>query len=373
MQTGRGVQRNGTRRHAGRPPTSPTPRPAVDSSAVTHTIDPAAIDFTKPGAHHYKAAFHLDGSWGYSLVPITVVNGLRSAHGTPGVAVFGGTHGNEYEGQIVVKRLCRDLDPAEVAGRVILMPQLSERACAAHLRSAPDDGVNMNRAFPGDARGTLSRRIAHFVKQRVFPHAQIVIDIHAGGREASFPICTSLHPIADAARQAETIALARLFDTPFVYLYSRQMASGLLTDEAEDDGRIAIGGEFGFGEGASPRGIAHAYEGVRNVLRHTGMLPGPVVRIDPDRPGPPRVVQAPDLADYVPCPIDGIWEPLVAPGDDVSAGQPIGRLHDFADHASDPTEIAAHRDGVVIALHFGAACRRGVTLYVIARDVAIEP
>ena len=334
------------------------------------TIDPAAIDFTLPGKHHYRAAFHLDGSWGYSLVPITVINGLRqSSRDVRGVAVFAGTHGNEYEGQIAVKRLCRDLDPAEMSGRVILMPQLSERACAAHTRSAPDDGVNMNRAFPGDARGTLSKRIAHFVTQRVFPHAGIVIDLHAGGREASFPICTSLHPIADPVRQAETIAIAGLFDTPFVYLYARSMASGLLTDQAEDLGSIAIGGEFGYGEGANVRGIAHAYEGVRNVLRHTGALSGPIVRVDSGRATPPRVVQAPDLADYVPCPADGIWEPVVEVGQDVRAGDTIGRVHQFDDHTSEPITIAAHRDGVIVALHFGAACRRGSTLHVIAQDV----
>jgi predicted deacylase len=344
---------------------------AVDSTTVTSaTIDPAAIDFTRPGKQHYKAAFHLDGSWGFSLVPITVINGRRATSRAPtGVAVFGGTHGNEYEGQIAVKRLCHDLDPDEMSGRVILMPQLSERACAAHTRAAPDDGVNMNRAFPGDARGTLSRRIAHFVKHHVFPHAGIVIDLHAGGREASFPICTSLHPMADPARQADAIAVARLFDTPFVYLYARSMASGLLTDEAEDEGRIAIGGEFGFGEGASVRGIAHAYEGVRNVLRHAGALAGPITRVDPRRETASRVVQASDLADYVPCPADGIWEPVVEVGQDVLSGDLLGRLHQFEDHASAPIPITAHRDGVIIALHFGAACRRGVTLHVIAQDV----
>ena len=334
------------------------------------TIDPAAIDFTRPGKHHYRAAFHLDGTWGYSLVPITVINGLRPAAYAAGVAVFGGTHGNEYEGQVAVKRLCHDLDAADLAGRVILMPQLSERACAAHTRSAPDDGMNMNRAFPGNARGSVSARIAHFVKQRVFPHVQVVIDLHAGGREASFPICTSLHPIADPARQEAALAVARLFDTPFVYLYTRSMASGLLTDEAEEEGRIAIGGEFGFGEGTSVRGVAHAYEGVTNVLRYKGMLPGPITRVDPERTAAPRVVQAPDLADYVPCPDDAIWEPVVTVGQDVAANQLLGRLHDFADHASAPVEITAHRAGVVIAMHFGAVCRRGATLYVIAQDVA---
>src|SRR5690606_24999153 len=116
--------------------------------------------FSLPGTHHYQAAFHLDGSWGYSLVPVTVINGTRSADparplDARGVAVFGGTHGNEYEGQIAVKRLCAELDAREMSGRVILVPQLSETACTAHTRSSPEDGVNMNRAFPGDARGTL--------------------------------------------------------------------------------------------------------------------------------------------------------------------------------------------------------------------------
>lgn len=332
-------------------------------------IDPAAIDFTKPGASHYQAAFHLDGSWGYSLVPITVINGTHPRDDTPGVAVFGGTHGNEYEGQIVVKRLCRDLDPARMSGRVILMPQLSQTACAAHTRASPEDGVNMNRAFPGDPRGTLSRRIAHFVKTRVFPQVRIVIDLHAGGREASFPICTSLHPVPDPEQWKESLTVAALFDTPFIYVYSRQMASGLLTDEAEDDGKIAIGGEFGAGEGADVRGITHAYEGVANVLRHYGILQGGVRRVDPSRAVRPRLVQAPNLQDYVPCPADGIWEPLVLAGADVREGQPIGRLHDFSDHTSPPLDVVAHRDGVVVALHFGAVCRKGATLYVIAEDV----
>ncbi|MGH8638776.1 MAG: hypothetical protein ACREUZ_16685, partial [Burkholderiales bacterium] len=289
-----------------------------------------------------------------------------------GIAVIGGTHGNEYEGQIAVKRLCRDLDPAQMSGRVILVPQLSETACVAHTRSSPEDHVNMNRAFPGNARGTLSYRIAHFVKTRVFPNVRVVLDLHAGGREASFPLCTSLHPMPDPAQWAECVRVAALFDTPFIYVYSRQMASGLLTDEAEDEGKIAIGGEFGVGEGSSVRGIAHAYEGVKNVLRHYGMLTGDVAHVDPTRAAPPRLVQAPNLSDYVPCPIDGIWEPAVVAGEDVGQGQAIGRLHDFTDHTSAPVDITAHRDGVVVALHFGAVCRKGATLYVIAEDIGRE-
>jgi predicted deacylase len=337
--------------------------------------DPAHIDFSQPGVTHYQVAFHLDASWGYSLVPLTVINGTREAPDDgavgvpPGVAVFGGTHGNEYEGQVAVTRLCRELDPAKMRGRVLLIPQLSERACQAHTRHAPEDGVNMNRAFPGDPRGTVSARIASFVKRHIFPQARVILDLHAGGREAIFPLCTSVHPLADPAQWGETLEVARLFDTPYVFVYSRQMASGLLTDEAEDEGRIAVGGEFGFGEAVSPHGVRHAYEGVKNVLRHYGLLDEPVVRVDPRRASPPRIVQAPALEDYVPSPRDGIWEPLVDPGDEVKAGAIIGRLHDFASHPAEALELCAHRDGVVIARYFGARCPKGATVFVLAVDL----
>ncbi len=334
--------------------------------------DPAQINFDRPGKHHYQVAFHLDSAWGYSLVPLTVINGTRGTQAkTPAAAVFGGTHGNEYEGQIAVKRLCRELRAEEITGRVILIPQLSESACRANMRVSPVDGVNMNRAFPGNARGTLSYRISNFVKTQIFPQVSLVIDLHSGGNEAVFPLCTSIHRVPDARQQREMIEAARLFDTPFVFIYSRQMASGLLTDEAEDEGKIAIGGEFGYAEGASPRGVRHAFEGVRNVLKHYGLLEGEVTRVARAGSPAPRLVAAPDLKDYIPCPRDGVWEPLMEPGADVTEGQLIGRIHDFSDHASDPLEVRAHRTGVIIAQYFPAVCRKGLTLFVIAQDFSL--
>jgi len=335
---------------------------------------PTQIDFGRPGKHHYRLAFHVDSGWGYSLVPITVINGLRpSSDGVqpPGLAAFGGTHGNEWEGQVAVKRLCQDLDPTEICGRVILMPQLSQSACAVNERISPLDHVNMNRAFPGNPRGTISYRIADFVKSYVFPEVRVVVDMHAGGREGGFALCTSFHPVPDPAQFAEIAEVASLFDPPFMLIYSSQMASGLLTDEAEAEGKIAIGGEFGYGEGLNRKGVLHGYEGIRNVLKHYGMLAGEIVKIDPLRSSPPRLVDARNLEDYTPCPQTGIWEPLVDLGEEVEEGQLIGRLHNFSNHATKPLDLHAHRSGIVIMMCARASCQEGTTLYVIAQDAQI--
>lgn len=333
---------------------------------------PAEIDFDRPGKHHFRLAFHLDSGWGYSLVPITVINGLRQPRPEsepPGLAAFGGTHGNEWEGQIAVKRLCEQLDPAQMSGRVILMPQLSQSACAANQRISPLDGVNMNRAFPGNPRGTISFRIAHFVKTWVFPRVRVIVDLHAGGREGGFALCTSIHPVPDPAQFAEMTRLASLFDPPFILVYSSEMASGLLTDEAEADGKIAIGGEFGFGEKVSRKGVMHAAEGVRNVLKHCGMLEGTVSRLDPSRGRASRLVDARDLEDYIPSPQEGIWEPLVDLGDEVKEGQLLGLLHRFTDHSDPPLAIHAHRSGFIVMMCGTAQCAEGSTLYVVAREI----
>lgn len=331
-------------------------------------VEPQAVDFDRPGVTHYQVAFPLDGAWGYSLIPLTLINGALGENAN-GVLVFGGTHGNEYEGQIAVKRLCLDLDPARMAGRVILMPQLSESACRANTRVSPFDNVNMNRAFPGNQRGTLSSRIANFVTTRVFPLGRVVIDIHSGGREGAFPICTSFHPIPDAAQAAEIETVARLFDPPFLFIYSSAMASGLLTDEAEALGKISVGGEFGTGETADPTGIRHAYEGVWNVLRHYGLVDEPVRPIRAAGSAASKLVAAAELSAYVPCPRDGVWEPLTELGAAVEKGELLGRLHDFSDHAETPMEIRADRAGYLLMMHRSARPLKGQTLYVLAEEV----
>ncbi len=332
--------------------------------------NPSEIDFARPGKSHYQVAFGLDGTWGFAMIPVTVINGLQAADTPPpGVYINGGNHGNEYEGQVAVKRLCHDLDPERMRGRVILIPQLNEPACVAGRRESPLDGVNMNRAFPGNPRGSITYRIANFVKKYVFPQVRVVIDIHSGGKEGAFAMCTSFHPIPDKAQQAETAAVARLFDTPVIMIYSRSLHSGLLPDEAEDEGKITIGSEFGAGESCSIQGVKHAYHGSLNVLRHYGHIEGPIVRIDPTRAQGPRFVAAPELTYYTPCPRDGIWEPTVPLGANVREGDVIGRLHDFADHTSLALDIRSPRNGVLMMEYLGAVARKGSTLFVIGEEI----
>lgn len=330
-------------------------------------FDPNAIDFDRPGKWTYEVAFHYDGTWGYTLVPLTVINGAGPRKAS--VVAFGGTHGNEYEGQVAVWRLMHDLDPTVLNGRVILMPRLNTPACITGTRESRADGVNMNRAFPGNPHGSLTYRIADFVTTRVFPRVEVVLDIHAGGTIMQFALCTSFHVVEDPKQFDEMVYVAGLFDPPFISIYAKAMAHGLLTDQAEALGKVTIGGEFGYASGVWHKGAIHAYEGIKNVLRHYGILPGPVTRIDPERGTPPKLVSSVDLADYIPAPITGVFEPLREPGFWAAAGHLVGRLYDFERVDDKPFDIVAPRSGYVLMQPFQAPIAKGDTMIMLANEV----
>src|SRR5204862_2768109 len=131
--------------------------------------------------------------WANVMVPITKISRGKG----PTVLVLAGNHGDEYQGQIAIMKLARELTPAMVTGRVILIPSLNFPAAKAGTRLSPLDGMNMNRAFPGQSEGPVTSQIAHYLTNVLFPLSDVVIDIHSGGRSMEFVPCSTMHLVAD--------------------------------------------------------------------------------------------------------------------------------------------------------------------------------
>lgn len=325
------------------------------------------IDWDRPGGRFYDVPFTFDHSWGRVRLPLYVA---VAANPGPTVVAIGGTHGDEYEGPVGLKNLIQGLDPARLAsGRLIVLPVLNVPAFRAARRDSPLDGANMNRVFPGDARGTITERIARFLTDEVLPRADVVIDLHSGGTGFEIIRCTSFHQVDDPQRFALFKETALLFGTPFVMIYSSGMGTGLLTEEAEAMGKITIGSELGYGASTDLAGVRWAREGTLNVLRHVGILDEPVVDLTPPGLDRQRVVSALDIDRYLPAPVSGISEPLVEVGAHVTAGQPVARIHDFERLDEPPVEIVADGDGYVMCRRFRAATEQGEVVMVIAAEV----
>lgn len=337
-------------------------------AAIETIFDFDKLDFDRPGKSLYQLAFIHDGDWASILVPLIVING-RKGPGT-GVAVFGGTHGNEFEGQVAALRLAQELDPAEMSGRLILMPRLNPPACAAATRESPLDRGNMNRAFPGKPDGTVTYRIAHFVTNYIFPQVSVVLDIHAGGTKLRFPVLPAVLETSDVTLWNDAVNTVFLFDAPFVGVGSASLQSGTLTGHSAALGKVTIGGEFGYCRSVHLKGLRHAFEGALNVLRYHGNLPGEIRRVDPERRNPPIMIRAASAEEYVPAPFAGIFEPVLDVGEPVEKDQLLGRLHNFERFDRPAFEVRARHRGHVLMLVFEGPVQQGDWIYVIGEETS---
>ena len=68
----------------------------------------------------------------------------------PTVLFTGGVHGDEYEGRSRSRASPATLDPAEIQGRVIMMPAVNVPAVLNDTRLSPVDDRDLNRCFPGN-------------------------------------------------------------------------------------------------------------------------------------------------------------------------------------------------------------------------------
>src|SRR3546814_18395862 len=68
----------------------------------------------------------------------------------------------------------------------MVIPGLNFPALLNGSRTSPIDKGNLNRVFPGKRNGSLTEMIAHYVDTVLFPMADFVFDIHAGGLSTNY-------------------------------------------------------------------------------------------------------------------------------------------------------------------------------------------
>jgi predicted deacylase len=328
------------------------------------------LDLVSPGRRDYYVALEHDSIWGDHLVPLTVMVGPEAEPGR-GLVCFGSNHGNEYEGPVTVRHLLHDFAPADVRGRIILVPVLNVAAFRAGTRdSSLDDRVNLNRAFIDGAGRTpgltgITHRIAGFVREAIWPNVHVVIDLHSGGL-TRYARCTSFHPIDDPDQGRLIEQTARWFGTPVVVIYQNE-TPGLLPSEAERLGKIAIGGEFGWGGAISAEGVRYARHGVRAAAIHHGQLRGEIQPIGHHADGTQIKVEMVDRDCFTVAPFAGHYEPLRECGEPVAKGDAVALLHDFDRLDLDPWPVRAGVDGVVLAQAWAAPVLQGQHILVTGR------
>lgn len=303
-------------------------------------------------------------AYGNIAIPICVIRGGRG----PTALLMAGNHGDEYEGQIALCRLIRELEPGQVNGRVIVLPASNLPAAMAGIRVSPIDEGNLNRSFPGDPDTTPTPAIAHYIDSVLYPMADFHHDLHAGGSSLQYlPFASMRRGTDDALNQRACRALLA-FGAPIGLVWDFSPDQRLSAVAAVNHGLVSLGGEFGGGGSVSAKGISIIERGLRNLLAHAGIIDAS--NAVGDFAGPTRLMEVRNRSYYVYAPEAGLFEPAVELGDTVRAGELCGQVHFVDNPGRAPETCRFEGDGMVICKrHFGRV-ERGDCVAHLATDCA---
>jgi hypothetical protein len=111
-----------------------------------------------------------------SPVPVIVLNGKGPG---PVLCLTAAVHGDELNGIEVVRRVLDDIDVEELNGAIVGVPIVNIQGFYRGTRYLPDRR-DLNRYFPGNARGSAATRMAHTFFTDVVQHCSALIDLHTG-------------------------------------------------------------------------------------------------------------------------------------------------------------------------------------------------
>src|SRR5579875_2207768 len=293
---------------------------------TAHTLLPpspvvATVDFAQDGAQHgFLRLPHSrdDSAWGSVLIPISVI---RRGTG-PTALLTGANHGDEYEGPVALFELARTLDPA-----------------------------------------TLTEKIADYFQRHLLPLADIVLDIHSGGKTLEFLPFAASHVLPDKAQEARCAAAAEAFGAPYAMRMLEIDAAGMYDTAAEGLGKTFVTTELGGGGTTTARTVEITRRGVRNLLIHGGILEGTVER------RPTRRLDMPSSACFLFSEAAGLVEPCLDLGEPVTAGQVVARIHPVDRTGIAPIPCTAAIDGLLAARHFPGLIQSGDCVAVIGVEI----
>lgn len=215
-------------------------------------------------------------------IPVVVLNGREDG---PVVYLHAGSHGQETIYSVeMLRRLRSELDPSLLRGALIAVPLANLLAHQFATRVAPHyaarEGVafagDIHKLWPGDAKGSLTQRIVHFLWTNIAQRADVAIDLHAVGEPGipfTFMYRGGKRDAEGTPQWEKTLALARAFGVTMVTTAPNPLT---LAGACLDEGKPGLMIEMTKSRMQDDAIVAAALRGIRNVLIELRMLDGTV-------------------------------------------------------------------------------------------------
>ena len=189
----------------------------------------------------------------------------------PVLLLTGGLHGDEINGVEIIRRIIQRGYHQPDRGTIICIPIINIYGFIHFSRYVPD-GKDLNRSFPGNKKGSLASRVAHYLTHDIIPKIDYGIDFHTGGADRSN------HPqIRCVMTDKKNAELATAFSAPFT-LHSTLRPKSLRQIAAKNGKKILV---YEGGESArfDEKAIRHGISGTLRLLKHLKMRSGKIIPI----------------------------------------------------------------------------------------------
>lgn len=248
--------------------------------------------------------------------PVMIVTGRNPG---PTLWVQAAIHGTEVGGSIGIMRAFDRLDPEQMSGAIVGIMATNPLAFRAQTYQTAQDGVNMNRAFPGTLAGSITFQMASRLMAAAEATADAVVDFHSGGLNGQVPFYAYYWEDESAtARLAESYA--RSAATKAIWRSKDAWFKGAMVVELTKRQTPGILVECGGGGEITDEHVENFAATVEGVARAMGILPGGAVKQEKY-----RVV---GNCDPLFAGKAGFFIPECAPGDELAAGATVGTIID---------------------------------------------
>jgi uncharacterized protein len=290
----------------------------IDGKKIVSALD---ISDLEPGKKHFLYFQGVETPTGqHWYVSVTVAKGAKA--GKRGV-LTSGVHGDEMSSVHTVQTVMSQLDPAQMSGTVMAVTDVSRPALESMQRRWPNQGrgidlIDMNREWPGNENGASapSRHAGLLFNRLLRPNADFAIDFHTG--TTGFELTAFNIGGMDVP---EVKAMVELY--PVGQIFDNHVYPGVLHNAFMDVGIPSFTPEIGAARVLDPEMISLFVEGTMNVLKHHGIVAGPMGRTGKDVP-----VFVGNSAYPIPATAGGLVEHLVKLNDKVEAGQNVAIQRD---------------------------------------------
>ncbi|WP_256752396.1 succinylglutamate desuccinylase/aspartoacylase family protein [Mesorhizobium sp. Mes31] len=290
----------------------------IQGKKVVSALD---VNDLEPGQKHLLYFQGVEMPTGqHWYVSVTVAKGAK-----PGkrVVLVSGVHGDEMSSIHTVQTVMNQLDPAQMSGTVMAVTDVARPALEGMQRRWPNSGrgndlTDMNREWPGNENGvTAASRHAGLLFNRLLrPNADFAIDFHTG--TTGFDVTAFNIASMDVP---EIKAMVELY--PVGQIFDNHTYPGVLHNAFIDAGIPSFCAEIGAARVLDLEMISLFVEGTMNVLKHHGVLAGPMGRTGKDSGVFTGNSAFPILASA-----GGLVEYLVKLNDKVEAGQKVAIQRD---------------------------------------------